>query len=96
MWNKVLAFLGTISYNESYLIKEREMKAENLIAKAEAMGLIQFVANVPCDPYYATVNGNHEFMYMGGYNKTIDADIDMWVGAHLSIVDMIDESVVLA
>ncbi len=71
------------------------MKAENLIAKAEAMGLIKFVANVPCDPYYATVNANHEFKYMGGYNKTIDADIDMWIGAHLSIVDMIDETVVL-
>jgi hypothetical protein len=35
-------------------------------------------------------------MYMSGYNKTIDADIDMWVGANLSIVDMIDDSVVLA
>ena len=72
------------------------MKAENLIAKAVKMGLIKFVDNAPCDPYYATVNANHEFMYMSGYNKTIDADIDAWVGANLSIVDMIDDSVVLA
>lgn len=71
------------------------MKAENLIAKAEKMGLIKFVENAPCDPYYATVNPNHEFEYMGGYNKTINADIDMWVGANLSIVDMCDDSYVL-
>lgn len=74
----------------------KKMKAEKLITKAEAMGLIKFVSNEPCDPYYATVNCDHWFMYMGGYNKTIDANIDMWVGANLSIVDMFDKTVVLA
>jgi hypothetical protein len=72
------------------------MKAENLIAKAEAMGLIKFVDDYPGDPYYATVSCNHYFCVNSGYGKTIYGDVDMWVGSRISIVDMIDETVVLA
>ena len=72
------------------------MKALNLLAKAEKLGLIKFVDNALREPYYATVQCNHDFMFMCGYTKTVNADIDLWRDANLSIVDMVDNSIVLA
>ena len=72
------------------------MKAENLIQKAVKTGLVKYVENAPCDPYYATVNMEHWFCVSGGYSKTINADIDMWIGAVMKIVDVSDDSIVLA
>lgn len=66
------------------------MKAHNLIAKAEKMGLIEFVDDgcFPGEEFYACVKVGHYFCVNNGYGKTINADLDMWHGARLSIVNI--------
>lgn len=67
------------------------MKAANLLAKAEKMGLIKFVDDgcFPGEEYYACVKHGHYFEVAGlGINKTINADIDQWHGSRISIVNV--------
>ena len=67
------------------------MKAVNFIAKAEKLGLIKFVDDgcFPGEEFYACVKSGHYFQVAGlGINKTINADLDQWHGAKISIVNV--------
>lgn len=65
-------------------------RAANLLAKAEKMGLIKFVDDgcFPGEEFYVTVKRDHYFCVNSGYGRTINADLDMWHGANISIVNV--------
>ena len=72
------------------------MKAETLFQKAYEMGLVVLVKEGLDFPFYATVNVNHYFANRISICRTMNLDSDFWFGDELKLVDVSDDSIVLA